>query len=226
MKSNILNFKGFLTVNGYEKWWFTPFLNLKRYKAILLFASWLIISYKVWDQISLTYNPLILLRPMLFSVSFATLSWLTCLDSREEQFLSQIRYHPLTLYWCIMERITACNFWHAWRWGNVSWCPDIGRAKRFWAKYLCNVRVYSIWPNWGSHRVLGCWNLWLLARQKALNEAEIGSHTSHFIYFLNSSIMHAIHESTIPNEGLRFLVRIMVSIMVSGDGNKALQDMT
>ena len=29
------------------------------------------------------------------------------------------------------------------------------------------------------------------------------------------------HESTTPNQGSRFLVRIMVS----GDGNKALQDM-
>ena len=33
----------------------------------------------------------------------------------------------------------------SWKWAIVSWWPDIARAKRFWTKYFCNVRVYSVW---------------------------------------------------------------------------------
>ena len=54
---------------------------------------------------------------------------------------------------------------------------------------------------------------------------DISGHVSKSYYFqrvrATHNIMHVIHESTTPNQGSRFLVRIMVS----GDGNKALQDM-
>ena len=75
----------------------------------------------------------------------------------------------------------------SWKWAIVSWWPDIERAKRFWAKYFCNVRVN--WRKLHGFEILRCG---ILAVSAARGGAELWTWQPERLRSINTKVKKSI----------------------------------